>query len=169
MLSESCDQSMSSCQFLIRPNQSLTRRGFLWIASAVFVLSMSIAIRYYFLGAWLVLPFTILEMLFLATISMLVWRHNRCFERITVDEHEISIIRQNNRDRQQWKFQSYWVQVILQIDSSSWYPSRLLIRSHGRSIEVGKDLTDSERKELADRIKQVLDRVRQLSTDNRTQ
>ncbi len=169
MLSESCDQSMSSCQFLIRPNQSLTRRGFLWIASAVFVLSMSIAIRYYILGAWLVLPFTILEMLFLATVSLLVWRHNRSYERITVDENEISIVRQNNRNRQQWKFQSYWVQVILQLDTHSWYPSRLLIRSHGRSVEVGKALTDSERKELADRIRQILEHVRQLSTDRQTQ
>ena len=66
MVIANCD-SATDCTFEIRPNRSLTRRGmlvfFLLVSVAVFLLG----IRFGLLGVWLVMPFTILEVVVLGT------------------------------------------------------------------------------------------------------
>ena len=66
------------------------------------------------------------------------------------------MIRENGGSTQEWRFQSYWLQVVLQPDPKSWYPSRLFLRSHGKQLEIAQALTDEERRELSDDLKRRL-------------
>jgi len=49
-----------------------------------------------------------------------------------------------------------WARVVLERCPKQWYPSRLLIRSHGRAVEVGTFLNEEERRRLAEELAQNL-------------
>ncbi|OOZ46379.1 DUF2244 domain-containing protein [Solemya velum gill symbiont] len=55
--------------------------------------------------------------------------------------------------RNEWKFPTYWVKVILDFDSSGWYASRLYLRSHGKLLEIGACLNEEERQELTQHLR----------------
>ena len=46
-------------------------------------------------------------------------------------------------------FPANWTRVELRRDPWGWYPSRLLLRCHGKGLEVGSQLVETEREELA--------------------
>jgi uncharacterized membrane protein len=49
------------------------------------------------------------------------------------------------------KFNRYWAQVVVSRDGS-----RLALRSHGREIEIGRNMSDGQRRELARELKRQL-------------
>jgi len=53
-------------------------------------------------------------------------------------------------------FHPYWVKV--RIEPGSWrgWPSRLLVGSHGREVEIGVFLNEDERQALAQRLMELL-------------
>jgi uncharacterized membrane protein len=60
--------------------------------------------------------------------------------------------RGRKRLEEEHRFQRAWARILLLRDPSGWYPSRLLLRSHGRSIEIGPWLVEDERLELAEEL-----------------
>lgn len=127
-----------------------------WFVAAVGAAALLIALRFALLGAWMVLPLAIAEIAGLGLAFFLVSRSGRRCEIIDVTEDEMRVVRDDGRGRQEWRFQPYWVQVILQMDPKNWYPSRLFLRSHGRQLEIGRSLTDAERRQLSDELKRRL-------------
>ena len=97
----------------------------------------------------MVLPFAGLEMLALGTALYVVAR--RCCERevISIAADSIRIERGVYYPRRCWTLARVWAQVVVERCPSAWYPSRLLIRSHGRTVEVGRFLNEEERQRLA--------------------
>ncbi|TDJ48448.1 MAG: DUF2244 domain-containing protein [Gammaproteobacteria bacterium] len=55
------------------------------------------------------------------------------------------------------EFSRYWTQVRLVRPKVTYWPSRLLLRSKGRSIEIGSFLTDDERDGLKCRLSAVIE------------
>ncbi|MBT8144432.1 MAG: DUF2244 domain-containing protein, partial [Gammaproteobacteria bacterium] len=55
----------------------------------------------------------------------------------------------------------HWARVTLRPARVATYPSRLLISSHGRSCEIGRCLTEPERKRLLRRLDQLVGRMDQ--------
>lgn len=158
MLIADCDSSDTTCRYVLRPNRSLSPRGMVWFVAGVGLCALLIALRFALLGAWIVLPLAIAEIAGLGLAFYLVARKGRRCEIVEVNGSEIRIVVDDGRNREEWRFQPYWVQVILQMDSIAWYPNRLFLRSHGRQIEIGRDLTDEERRRLADDLKRRLAR-----------
>jgi len=104
----------------------------------------------------MVMPIMLLEMVILAVAFYLIDRASRNQEIIDLDDSCLHITRSFHRGSGEWSFQPYWVQVILEKSRISWHPSRLLLRSHGKCVEVGTCLTDEERLELSDSLKDGL-------------
>jgi hypothetical protein len=50
----------------------------------------------------------------------------------------------------------YWTQVRLRQDPRGWYPSKLFLGCHGRQVEVGSRLVESERVQLATDLRSSL-------------
>ena len=142
--------------FEVLPNGALSWGG----VKAIFgvILGFSAAVTAYFCwkGAWLVLPFTGIEMVVLAAGLYLsaCWSSTR--EVITVQADSVVVRRGQRRVREESRFQRHWAQVLLLRDPSGWYPSRLLIRSHGRSLQVGASLVEAEREQLARDLAEVV-------------
>ena len=136
-------------RFVLRPNRSLSWRGAIIFFFSLCVVSGTVAGGMAFLGFWMVLPFAGLEMLALGTALYVVAR--RCYERevISIAADSIRIERGIHYPRRYWVLGRMWAQVVLERCPSAWYPSRLLIRSHGRTVEVGRFLNEEERQRLA--------------------
>ena len=54
------------------------------------------------------------------------------------------------------RFHPYWARLSLQPGRWRGAPSRLLVRSHGREVEIGAFLNDEERRDLARRLSGLL-------------
>jgi uncharacterized membrane protein len=148
----------TQCRFVLRPNRSLSWRGSLLFFLSLVLVSSIIAISLTWLGFWMVLPFAGLEMLALGVGLYVV--AGRCYERevISISREDIRIEKGRGYPRQQWTLGRVWAQVVLERCPRQWYPSKLLIRSHGRAVEVGRFLHEEERRHLAAALIQSLRR-----------
>lgn len=148
--------SVSDCTYEIRPNRSLSRRGMLVFFTLVSLAALSIAVRFALMGAWMVMPFALLEILVLGGGLYSFEKATAYREVISLSKDELLIQREAREGNKEWAFQPYWAQVICRPDSRKWYPSRLLIRSHGRQVEIGSCLTEGERVKLFSDLKNSL-------------
>ncbi len=138
-----------TCRFTLKPNCSLS---WPWVKRLVLGLACCmIAVAGYWvsLGAWLVLPFTGLELLVLGAGFYLcsVAGHRR--EVIEIDGEHLWVLSGGARLTEVARLPRYWTRATLVRDPRGWYPSRLLLRGHGRRIEVASRLVEAEREDLA--------------------
>lgn len=142
-------------------NRSLSREGMIIFFGAIFMISVLLAVRFFILGAWIVLPFTLLEMLILGISWYLYERSSRCWQRIVVNPEEVQVSNlQGANTLQDWMFNAYWVSVVFKPDPRKWYPSKLFIQSNAEKVRIGKCLTEDDRKVLAEDLKNSLAMVR---------
>ena len=156
MVATQFDDSECSRRFLIRPNCSLPWCGVVRFYSGMLFISFGIAIGFALKGAWLILPFAGLEMLVLGIALYTVARRNNRWQAISINRDSVDIVEHGTGQQQKQTFQRAWARVIHERASIKGHPSRLFIRSHGRSVEVGGYLNESEKKTLAYELNQVM-------------
>jgi uncharacterized membrane protein len=118
--------------------------------------SLGIGTAYFLIGLTLVLPFSGLEMLALGAALYITALRGGERQVITISDREVIIEIGRKQPEQRYQFQRAWARVILERVPASWYPSRLLIRSHGRELEIGRFLNEQERLGLANCLRQAL-------------
>ncbi|MCP3868879.1 MAG: DUF2244 domain-containing protein [Gammaproteobacteria bacterium] len=138
--------------FVIKPNCSLTwkqaKRVFLFLTACLVAVGM-----YFFqIGAWLVLPFTGLE---IGLVGFAIYKQFERASRRQVIEIENDMLWVSNgaKNCNRISFPIAWLQIRLNKGPRSWYPSRLLVGSHGRFVEIGRSLIESEREILAEDLR----------------
>lgn len=140
----------------ITPNCSLTPRGarrfFLGICAVSFGVAGVVAAQ----GYWPVLPFAGLEMLLLGWALSVSMRRRHEGETIVISEDRVDICAHAARSSVQAEFPRHWSRVRLHEGLSPLHPSRLVIESHGRGREIGRFLTEQERRQLAARLKGLI-------------
>jgi uncharacterized membrane protein len=143
--------------FEISPNCSLTPRQavvfYLSIAGVTLVIGLAFAAA----GLWPVLPFVGLELALLGYGLRVVQRRAREREWIRVDERDVLVRQQRGRAVREHRFARPWTRVELRAPRAPTWPSRLLLASQGRSVEVGACLTEGERHGLRRRLAEVLE------------
>lgn len=142
-------------QILITRNHSLTNTQTGVVVGFLAMVLGSIAVMFYSQGAWLILPFAGLELLAVTAGFYACIRHNNDYELIEVDDTIIRVKRSIARCEQDFKFQTHWTKVLLEI-TEGWYPSKLWMKSKGKQVELGGWLTDAERSQLAQRLKNLI-------------
>jgi len=141
----------------IKPNSSLSPRGVLIFFAVIFTFSALLALRFWLLGAWLVVPFFLLEMTLLGFVLFLLARDAHYREIIEITSKHVSItVKEGGQEQYKNSFNLYWVEFVLKQDDESWHPSRLYLKSHGQFIRIGQCLTDDDRLGLLKRLKYVL-------------
>jgi uncharacterized membrane protein len=155
MFTRSALTDRDGLRFTLRPNGSLRWRAAKWSCAFVIALTAGVATWFTLRGAWLVLPFAGAEMVVLVTALYLSCRWSRRTEVLLVDADTIVFQRGRDRPLEEHRFQRAWARAVLVRDPKGWYPSRLLLRSHGRSVEVGSWLVEEERLELAEELARV--------------
>ncbi len=150
------DPGRTGTGFVVQPNQAMSWRALLLVYLGIAIFSMTIAISFYVIGLTLILPFSGLEVLALgAALYVCAWRGG-VREVITINDDMITV--ESGRDAPDTRhvFQRAWAKVVLERSWNSWYPSRLLIRSHGREVEIGQFLNEQERQGLALELSKAL-------------
>lgn len=140
----------------IRPNCSINPRTLAVAVICLAVVSLTIALSFFSLGLWLVLPFAGLEVFVVGVVVGYTIRRSEDCETIVVSATDIVVTRQEGRKIHRQSFARYWARIKLEPGTNRLQPSRLTIGSHGRFVEVAKRATDSAREELAARLHQVL-------------
>lgn len=137
---------------MIQPTRSMTWREAQWFVAVVAVVSFAIGLWFFAHGFPLVLPFSGLETLAVATAFYVVMRDGENREVVSILPRRVVVEKGRNRADIREEFDRFWVRVELAQSPRRWYPSRLLLTSHGRSMELGRFLTNGEREALASKL-----------------
>lgn len=143
-------------QFVVQHNQSLSWRGNKTFIIYIAIVSLGIASIFAFQGMWLILPFAGLEILALALGLYVCCLRSRDREVITINDENLLVETGRDKPNQRWQFELVWLQIELKKSTYHGHPSQLLIRSKGRRVEIGKCLTNKERKRLAQSLAAAL-------------
>lgn len=143
------DDFSASRSFMIRPNRSLSWPDVVRFYLGMVVLSFTIALAFAMKGAWLILPFAGLEMALLGVALYLVARKGTNWQQVLIHGDAIEIAQQDSGRKQYLTFQRAWARVELKASPIKGHPSRLTIGSHGRCVEIGACLNETEKKQLA--------------------
>lgn len=131
----------------------------MFIAGVTFA-SLSIGFYFLWLGFPMVLPFSGLEALAVGLAFYLVLEAGEYTEVVIVNDSKITVESGKREIENTTTFERAWVQVSLRPAGHNWYPSRLLIGSHGNFVEIGRFLSEGERKALAKMLINVAEKKR---------
>lgn len=156
----------AASHFDLAPHCSLSTRGALLFFASVCFATFGIAGIATFLGYWPVLPFAGAEMLLLgwALHSNMQRRLER--EHIELTEREVTIV--YARPPRRVVFPRHWAQVKIRRPKSPLHRGQLVIESQGRGHEVGKFLTEEERRQLAAELRRLVGGMNQSPALPRT-
>jgi uncharacterized membrane protein len=150
---------------LIVPHRSLTIRGLRWVVGSMTGLSLLVGLRFWFLGAWPVLLFSIAEVGLVLLMLYLNTRQARASELLLLTEDSLRIVRTGHTgQRQETVLPSGWLSVALE-ERGGRVP-RLLLRRHGSAEEIGQALGEAAKRDLALALAGALYRARNPMFDN---
>jgi uncharacterized membrane protein len=146
-------------EFVLYPNQPPSDRALMLPVAVFFVVSTSIGVGFFLLGAWPVVGFLGLDTLALYLAFRWVRREARRTEMIRVDRNGF-IVRQIDPGGQarEVRLEPYWTRIA--IEDARGNNARLTISSHGRRYEIGRFLTLAEKQELKTALEAALRQFR---------
>ena len=134
---------------MVMPNRAMPWQHIMMIYLLVSGVTISIAFSFFTQGLTLILPFAGLELLALGVVLYIsAWRSN-IKEVVNITEEKIRIEIGRDVPEKIYELDKAWANIVLERSWNNWYPSRLLLRSHGRQLEIGKFLNEQERQCLA--------------------
>jgi uncharacterized membrane protein len=137
------------------PHVSLSVRGAALFFGVVCFVTIGIAGVAALLGFWPILPFAGAEMLLLGWA--LHANMQRRFERETIDITDAEVIIEDAKAiPPRIVFPRHWARVKIRRPKSPLHRGQLVIESHGRGREVGKFLTEEERRHLAAELQRLI-------------
>jgi uncharacterized membrane protein len=140
---------------VLRPNRSLSPRGFLMLMLTLGGCSFAAGIAFVAIGAWPVFGFFGLDVLAVYVAFRLNYRSGRRYEALQLTARQLSLLRVNWRGHsQRLDFQPYWLRV--EIDEPVTQGSQIVLASHGRRTVVGSFLSPAERAEFARALRKAL-------------
>ena len=139
----------------LAPHCSLSPRGAVGFFALVCVGTFGVAGVFTALGFWPVLPFAGAEMLLLgwALKANMARRHER--ESIDISDTEV-VIEYTHGATRRVVYPRHWARVKIRRPNSPLHRGQLVIESHGRAHEVGKFLTEEERRQLAAELRRLI-------------
>jgi uncharacterized membrane protein len=137
------------------PHCSLSVRGAALFFGLVCLVTMGIAGTLTVLGFWPILPFAGAEMVVLGWA--LHSNMQRRFERETIEVSETEVVIEDAHATPcRIVFPRHWARVKIRRPKSPLHRGQLVIESHGRAREVGKFLTEEERRQLAAELRLLI-------------
>ncbi len=156
MISELAESDDRQRIFVIQPNPPLAWNTLFRVFAAMAVFILGIGISCAVAGLPLVLPFAGLEVIVLGVALYLSAVRGSVREVIRILDAAVIYEAGCAAPLVTRTFQRHWTRVVLEQSCGDWYPSRLLLRSHGRQVEVGRFLEEKERQHLGLQLQNAL-------------
>ena len=107
------------------------------------------------LGAWPVLPFLGLEVAVLVVVFLMLQRRSTFYDLVEARGDQVDLRQKSQHGETSGTLNRYWTQIKLS-GGPHWYPSRLLVGSHGKFVEIGAALTEEDRIRTAKELQRML-------------
>ncbi len=147
----------SDCyRFVLSPNCSISWSELVLFYLFTCLVALAVGLFFTLQGLWLVLPFSGLEMLALGLGLHLTSRKVYRKEVITLDQDRTRIEKGVLQVDQYWEFETSWVRLLDEPPGASNRRRRLALGAHGKYVEVGNFLDNSEKDELAFQLKDCI-------------
>jgi uncharacterized membrane protein len=147
--------SRSEFRAVLRRNDSLGSRGRRIAFATLCSVSLGLALTFAAFGAWLVLPYSVIEMALLCWAFSWIERHAGDWERLTVQGDRITVERNCGGLRTQRELNRFWTR--LEVDADPHRRSKcLMLRYRGEALRFGEELTPQERDAVARDLRRVL-------------
>jgi uncharacterized membrane protein len=143
----------------LTPRCSLTPASARVFLAIVGTTTFGVATVYALQGMWPVLLFAALEIALLAWAVRASMRAGSKRESIAIDGQSITVRRSGPAGEHFSVFPRHGSKVKLHAPSTALHPSRLMLESRGQACEVGRFLTEDERRTLAARLQQLVGNV----------
>lgn len=150
---------------VIIPHRSLTRAGLRWLVGFICLLSTLVSLGLFYLGAWPVIAFNGAEIALAIVLLRRNARASRASEMLLLSEEGLRVVRTDMAGRRkERRLQSAWLRAELE-ERAGRVPA-LWLSSRGNRMEVGADLGEAEKRDLAAALAAALHRHRHPRFDN---
>lgn len=144
----------------IRPNRSLSERGFMILISVITAVNVACAAAFVKMGAHLVLPFLGLDVAAIVVAFLVSFRAARVVERVQVTAAAIKITYETPKlARVVWESPTAFTRVIAESDAEDRMLALRLALS-GRETPIAVALSPGERREFARALEDAIWRAR---------
>jgi uncharacterized membrane protein len=146
--------------WLLRRNCSVTPRQFVAFYLAISVVTLGLAVTVALTGAWVVLVFSVFEVLVVGVAFVVYARHAVDYERIRVQPHRLSIETCSAQQVTQHELNPRWVRVETGQQLGGWgrKPEPITLHVSGKTIEIGQHLALERRAQFAAELRAWLRR-----------
>jgi uncharacterized membrane protein len=133
-----------------KPNRSLGLVARRWVLGAIAATTLGVAAGATAFGAWPVMPFAGLEVALVALAFGVLRRHDSDFERLEIGEHEVRVEARDARNLTRFVAHRPWARVVLRERGAR---CTLGLAYAGRTVPLGRMLSDEGRRQLAERLR----------------
>lgn len=140
--------------WLMKRNCAVSPRQFVWFYASLALFSVAIALLLVVCGAWLVLPFTGIELLAVGAAFVVHARHAVDYERIRLYPNRLVIEQMSGQRLTQYEFNPRWVRIERGVTPRD--PIKVV--SRGQAVVVGVHLAQYRRASFASELRAALAR-----------
>lgn len=156
MVKANIDLETGNGTIILSPNNSASWDFNMKILGSQVLLAVVIAIPFLYKGLWMVLPFSGLEIGALFAGLYYVVRKNFILEVITFKDHVLTIERGHTSVENSWEYQRLWTKIFVRTSAFRGHPRKIMVRSHGKEMEIGAFLNKSDKEMLIKKLKRII-------------
>jgi uncharacterized membrane protein len=150
---------------LIVPHRSLSPNGVRWLLGGIAGLTTLIALRFWLLGAWPVMGFSVIEIGIAVGLVSLNVRRARSSERVLLNTDTVRVVRTDPSGlTRESTLSAAWLNVVLEENPAS--VSKLLLSTRNQREEIGAALGEAEKLDLARALRAALHKLRHPEFNN---
>lgn len=158
-------QPTAEFEAVIIPHRSLSRVGLQWLVGFICVLSTIISVGLWFLGAWPVIGFNGAEIALAVVLLRRNARASRASELLLLSDEGLRVVRTDmGGHRVERNLKPTWLRAILE-ERPGRTPA-LWLSDRGSRMEIGAELGEAEKRDLAAALASALHRHRNPRFDN---
>jgi len=146
---------------VLQPHTSLGPQGFLLLMAVIGVISFTAGVAFIMVGSWPVYAFVGLDIVLVYVAYKANFRDTKRYETVKLTDKQLIVERIGPTGRRKkWSFQTYWLKIDLKDPPTP--KSALMLRSHGKALEIGSFLAPHEKHDLATTLRRELDKLQRM-------
>ena len=149
MIDNVIEQGNNLQKLIISPNRAMHWQDLVVVFLIISIITLGIGVFFFINGFPLILPFSGVELLLLGyALYVTSWRATTR-EVVIIGDNTVAVEKGHKQLEKSYHFSRFWTKVKLEKPAFAWHPSRLLICSQGKQLEIGEFLNEEERRGLA--------------------
>ena len=141
---------------VLKPNNSATWRFNMLVVASLAVIALLISTFFMLQGAWLIAPFSGLEVLALFGCLYLCTRSNIQTEVIKFSPDKVTVEQGRTFAEKSWEYHRSWAKIFVRKPRHRGHPDQVVIRSHGKELELGSFLNKDDKARLVKKLRKII-------------